>query len=71
VDDQETSKNAGSLIDDAVHNFLTALAAQGVKLSVADVMRLLDLWKELARNEIREVRVRWVDSNPAPFVINT
>jgi hypothetical protein len=58
-------------IDNAVMKFLTTLAKNDVKLSVADVMRLLDLRKELAHNEIREVRVKWVESKQALFVNKT
>jgi hypothetical protein len=57
----EDTGNAAQ-IDNAVMKFLTTLAANEVKLSVSDVMRLLDLRKELAHNEIREVRVKWVES---------
>jgi hypothetical protein len=58
-------------IDNAVMKFLTTLATREVKLSVSDVMRLLDLRKELAHDEIREVRVKWVESKQAPFVNKT
>jgi len=55
-------------IDKAIMNFLEALKQNEVKLSVADVMRLVELRKELAHNEVREVKVQWVEYNPAPFV---
>ena len=58
-------------IDNAVMNFLTTLATKEVRLSVSDVMRLLELRKELAHNEIREVKVQWVESKPVLFVNKT
>src|SRR5579859_5027986 len=67
MDDPETYGNAVTLIDQAVNAFLNALADKQVKLAVADVLRLLDLRKQLAHDEIREVRATWVDSDPAPF----
>jgi hypothetical protein len=71
MDDQGTNQVAAALIDVAVSGFLNSLAEKEVKLTVVDVLRLLDLRKQLAQNELREVRVRWVESNPAPFAINT
>lgn len=71
MDEQEKSHGDVAQIDGAISRFLDALAQNEVKLAVADVLRLLDLRKELGINEVREVRVRWVESNPAPFAINT
>jgi hypothetical protein len=71
MDEQATPDGAVALIDQAVTRFLQALGGAEVKLAVADALRLLDLRKQLAFDEIREVRARWVESNPAPFVINT
>jgi hypothetical protein len=71
MDGERRLEGTGELIDGAVKGFLTALTANEVKLTVADVLRLLDLRKQLAHEELREVRVKWVESNPAPFVINT
>jgi hypothetical protein len=66
----ELKGERAELIDNAIDNFLNALSINEAKLSVGDVARLLDLRKEFARDEIREVRVKWVDFNQAPFVIN-
>jgi len=70
MDDEETYKGAVKLIDGAVMGFLEALATKEVKLAVADLLRLLDLRKQLLCDELREVRVQWVESNPAPLAIN-
>jgi len=71
MDDQRTPKDAVTKIDAVVAGYLDSLEAKEVKLSVVDVLRLLDLRKQLAGNEIREVRVTWVESNPDPFATNT
>ena len=70
MDDQGAPSGAVAKIDAAVAGYLEALQTKEVKLNVGDVLRLLDLRKQLASNEIREVRVRWVESNPDPFAIN-
>jgi hypothetical protein len=63
-----TNQSAVMLIDVAVAGFLKALADKEVKLAVPDVLRLLELRKQMAYDELREVRVRWVESNPAPLL---
>jgi len=68
--DQETNRSAVQHIDAAVLTFITGLGNKETKLSVSDVMRLIDLRKEVAHDELREVRVTWVESNPGPFAIN-
>lgn len=71
MEDQGTDKSAVAQIDRAVQQFLTELAEQKVKLNVSDVARLMDLRNDFAQDEVREVKVTWVESDPAPFVINT
>jgi hypothetical protein len=71
MDDQVTEKSVVSLIDQAIARFLAGLDKNEVKLAVADAQRLLDLRKQLAQDEIREVKVTWVESNWAPSVSNT
>jgi hypothetical protein len=66
---QGTSEGAVGLIDAAVNSFLDALRDKKVKLGVADVLRLLDLRKQIAHDRVREVKVRWVESKPAPRAI--
>ncbi len=58
-------------IDMAIEHFIDELSGDKVKLSVSDVIRLLDLRKELAHHELREVRVQWVESNPDPSAISS
>jgi hypothetical protein len=53
-------------IDDTISKFFESLEASEKKLSVADVIRLLELRKQLASDEIREVQVTWVESNMDP-----
>lgn len=73
MDDLAKGKSALEQIDRAVNTFLAALSIQEdteeIRLAVADMTRLLDLRQQLSKDEIREVRVRWVESNPAPFAI--
>lgn len=71
MDGQGKNEGVAELIDAVVNEFFNTLAKKEGKLSVADVQRLLDLRKQLAQDELREVRVKWVASNPAPFAINT
>ena len=71
MDGKEIPLWSGELIDEAVQGFLETLSAKEVKLTVTDTLRLLDLRKQLTRDELREVRVRWVESNPAPLAINS
>jgi hypothetical protein len=56
-------------IDEALKRFFTSLAKGEVKVIVSDALRLLELRKQLAQDEIREVKVKWVEPKPAPFVI--
>ena len=71
MDEQGTDKSAVEQIDQAVQGFLAKLGSEETRLSVGDVMRLMELRKELARDQVREVKVTWVESNPDPFAINT
>ena len=67
MDDSERPSTRS--IDKALAKFLKSLEEGGVKLIVADALRLLELRRELARQEIREVKVTWVEPKPAPYVI--
>jgi hypothetical protein len=53
-------------IDSAVHKFLDSLAT--TKLNTADILRLLELRKELVLDATREVIVKWVESDRVPAV---
>jgi hypothetical protein len=70
MDEKETKKDPTSAIDEAVNGFINGLEKNGAKLSVTDVIRLLELRKQLAQDDVREVRVTWADSDPDPVVIN-
>lgn len=74
MDQQEAGITAAGQIDRAVSCFLSALSAREdvpeIKLAVADLLRLLDLRRQLSYNEIREVKARWVESDPDSFVSN-
>ena len=69
--DQVTPVWSGELIDNVVREFLVGLKEKEAKLTVSDTLRLLDLQKQLAHQELREVRVRWVEYNPDPLASNT
>ena len=71
MDDRRTLEGSGELIDEALQGFLLTLKEREAKLTVCDTLRLLDLRKQLAHDELREVRVRWVESNPAPAASKT
>ena len=64
-------RESAEIIDGAITNFLAGLGKKGRQLSVSDVMRLMDLRTQLARDQVREVRVTWVESNPALSATNT
>jgi hypothetical protein len=70
MDDERMNQGAAESIDEAVSSFLSALVAKEIKLAVADVLRLLDLRKQLLCDELGEVTVRWVASNLDPLAIN-
>ncbi|HEY3838742.1 MAG TPA: hypothetical protein VGL72_19325 [Bryobacteraceae bacterium] len=69
MDDCKAPRPGTASIDAALAGFLESLEEGGVKLSVSDALRLLELRKQLAQEEIREVKVKWVEPRLAPFVI--
>lgn len=71
MEDQAAPRCDVAAIDAAMGQFMKSLSEGGVKMIVADALRLLELRKEIAQEEIREVRVEWVESNPAPFARRT
>lgn len=70
MDGEEAHQSAVALIDRVLDNFLVDLEKKEIRLTVADVLRLIDLRRQLAHNELSEVRVTWVESNAAPSVTN-
>lgn len=70
MNDQEPGDN-GTPLDNTVGGLHGSLALKELELEVTDVKGLLGVRKQLTSEEIREVRVTWVDSNAAPSVIKT
>lgn len=71
MEQENTRQSAVELIDQTVNEFLTRLKNKEMKLTVSDLLRLLELRNQLARDEVREVRVKWVESSPEVFAINS
>ncbi|HUE05637.1 MAG TPA: hypothetical protein VMR62_39205 [Bryobacteraceae bacterium] len=60
----EQQKHRARIVRKAIENIETRLGTQEIKPTVADLVRLLQIEKELETDEPREVRVRWVESEP-------
>jgi hypothetical protein len=56
-----TPGEIAKLVDKAIRSFESALDGAGGKCSVSDLVRLLQLRKELAGDTPGNVTVRWVD----------
>jgi hypothetical protein len=56
-----TPEEIAELVDKAIRSFESALDGAGGKCSVSDLVRLLQLRKELAGDTPGNVTVRWVD----------
>ena len=69
MDDQET-RGKERLSDKAVTGYALFLALKEVALQVTDLRGLLNVRKQVASDEVREVRVTWVDTNPDTPVTN-
>ena len=57
----EQQKHRARIVRKAIENIETRLGTQEIKPTVADLVRLLQIEKELETDEPREVRVRWVE----------
>lgn len=68
MDEGSESKSLAGLISALISKSIADLANREAALSVADIVRLLELQKQLASEEVREVKVTWVEFNPAPSV---
>ena len=66
----ETGEDAGKPSENAVVGVFGFLAMKDLSLGVRDVRGLLNVRKQLSSEEIREVKVTWVDSSPDPSAIN-
>ena len=51
------------LIERAIENMEQKLDKEGVKASVGDLIRLLQLQKDLGFDQPKQVTVRWVEKN--------
>jgi hypothetical protein len=71
MDDHDIPRVDTKIIDEALGCFFGSLAKGEVKMIVADALRLLELRKQLAQEEIREVKVKWVEPEAAPFATKT
>lgn len=68
--EKQDRKSSLETIDTAIENFFKTLKGDDKKLSVADVIRLLELRKQLASEQIREVKVTWVEASEIPSASN-
>jgi len=67
LNDQETRGGPEAPIESAVRGPFGFLALKDHVLATKDIRGLLSVRKQLASEEIREVKVTWVDSSPDPF----
>ena len=65
-DEKQESKSSLNTIDEAINAFFEDLKNKDKKLSVSDAIRLLELRKQLASEQVREVKVSWVESSKSP-----
>ena len=69
----ETNTETGNdieVINTAIRSILDGLKNNESKLSVSDLVRLLDARKQLASDSVREVKVTWVDTCMDQFAPN-
>jgi hypothetical protein len=53
-------------VDEAVQTMLSKLQDKELKLSVSDLVRLLQLQKELKAGQLRNITVKWVNGWDEP-----
>jgi hypothetical protein len=70
MDGQGTLDGAADKIDIAIAGYLDSIENNEIKLNAGDVLRLLDLKKHVVTEQLREVIVRWVESDPDLSAIN-
>jgi hypothetical protein len=71
LNEQETRGDGETPIDNSVCGVFGVLALKELTPGLRDVRGLLNVRKQMATEEIREVRVTWVDSKPDPSATNT
>ena len=58
----EQRKHRARIVKKAIESIEKKLGTDDMKVTLADLVRLLQIEKELYANEPREVRVRWIES---------
>ncbi|HTT65837.1 MAG TPA: hypothetical protein VMG35_28500 [Bryobacteraceae bacterium] len=59
----EQQKHRARIVRKAIESIEQKLGSDDMKMTLADLVRLLQIEKELDADEPREVRVRWVESD--------
>jgi len=54
-------KHRARIVRKAIESIEEQLGTEAIKPTLADLVRLLQIEKELAADEPREIRVRWID----------
>ena len=64
-----TEEEIAELVDKAIRSFQESLESAGGKVSVGDLVRLVQLRKELTDEQPGNVTVQWVDECETPSEI--
>ena len=67
----EQQKHRARIVRKAIESIEAKLGTDAIKPTLADLVRLLQIEKELDGDEPREVRVRWVESEKRESVSDT
>jgi len=59
----EQQRHRAGIVRKAIKSIEDKLGAPDMKVTLADLVRLLQIEKELDADEPREVRVRWIESD--------
>jgi hypothetical protein len=59
----DQQKHRARIVRKAIESIEAKLGTEAMKPTLADLVRLLQIEKELDADEPREVRVRWVESD--------
>ena len=70
MDERDADNSLAGIIDERIKSFIVELKDKKTKLTLADIARLLELRKQLASEELREVKVTWVEYKPATPAIS-
>jgi acetoin utilization deacetylase AcuC-like enzyme len=58
----EQRKRRARIVKKAIESIEEKLGTEAMKPTLADLVRLLQIEKELVADEPREIRVRWIDA---------